>query len=150
MGTCWDMSCSDGQLGISLAHPVVITHVMIDHIPQEFASDIEQAPKLAVLWGAVDSKANWDKTVGLEIMHPIEFGHLLSLCQGPPAAGGLTYICTASIHLIWHIQRGVDAEIPCYTGDSTAKDWFRRVVFEVLDNWGGTSTCLYQVCIHSE
>ena len=99
------MSCSDGQLGISLAHPVVITHVMIDHIPQEFASDIEQAPKLAVLWGAVDSKANWDKTVGLEIMHPIEFGHLLSLCQGPPAAGGLCYGFSFFLLILVHLLR---------------------------------------------
>lgn len=57
-GDCWDMLAPAGQLGISFSRPVNITHVTIDHIPQDLISDIERAPRHAVLWGVVDGKSN--------------------------------------------------------------------------------------------
>ncbi|KIJ07811.1 hypothetical protein PAXINDRAFT_89795 [Paxillus involutus ATCC 200175] len=78
-GNYWGLPGSSGQLGSSLPHPVIIGHVTIDHIAKELVSDIEHAPRLAILWGVIDGKNNEEKTSRMSIRHPPEFRHFLSV-----------------------------------------------------------------------
>jgi hypothetical protein len=148
-GDCWGLPGPSGQLGISLPYPVILSHVTVDHVAKELVSDIERAPKLAILWGVIDGKNNEEKASRAAVSHPPEFRHFLSARHGPPITAGLSYLPLAYISYNIFNEYWVQ-KFPVIQGTGMLGIDFGVVVLEVLNNWGGNSTCLYRVRVHGE
>ncbi|KAH7903249.1 hypothetical protein BJ138DRAFT_1120565 [Hygrophoropsis aurantiaca] len=59
MGGCWAMRGRAGRLpGVALTSFVNISHITINHMPAQLASDITTAPREIVLWGRIERSAN--------------------------------------------------------------------------------------------
>ena len=142
MDHCWRLHDRSGQLGIMLSEMILVTHVTIDHLARDMTSDISTAPRRMILWGVIDGQDNMDKVEAL--VNASDRGSL-----GPPITAGYTYIHLQSfsydIHAPFHIQTFHVAESVVALGLDIG-----LLVLEVLDNWGGPSTCLYRVRVHGE
>ncbi|EIW57907.1 uncharacterized protein TRAVEDRAFT_126646 [Trametes versicolor FP-101664 SS1] len=146
VGSCWQLPARRGQLGLRLSHMMYPTHVSVDHIPQEIAADVGEAPRLLHVWGAVDGDANQgllrhttDSLIASGREPPLLVGpaitcglHFALLASAHYDIHGLTHVQTFDVQQ-WVIESGID---------------FGVVVFEVVDNWGANSTCLYRVRVH--
>ncbi|KIJ20705.1 hypothetical protein PAXINDRAFT_30693, partial [Paxillus involutus ATCC 200175] len=148
-GNCWGLPGSSGQLGISLPHPVIIGHVTINHVVKELVSDMECAPRLVILWGVINGKNNEEKASRMTIRHPPEFRHFLSAWHGPPITAGLSYLPLSYISYDIFNEYWVQM-LPVIQDTRRLGIDFGVVVLEVLNNWGGNSTCLYRVHVHGE
>ena len=144
VGECWLVSGRSGQLGIGLHTFLAPTHVTIDHIPLEIAADIGQAPRKMVLWGLVEGDRN------LAVYHDlVERGVALHTPghEHPTVHSDQPFVLLASfaydIFAPFHIQTFPISSIAVDEGI-----YFGVVVLEVLDNWGGQTTCVYRVRVH--
>jgi hypothetical protein len=138
----WCFKGSSGQLGIVLAELLLITHITIDHIPKDFTSNIQRAPHNITVWGVVDGEENSHKVRSL--VDPAE-----SSRRAPTHASGLSFVELA------HIQYDIHASDYIQTFSIShdirkAGIHFGIIVAEIIDNWGGDSTCLYRVRVHGE
>ena len=142
MEYCWPIRNSSGQLGFMLSEMILVTHVTIDHLARDMTSDISSAPRRMVLWGVIDGEDNMDKVKSVLKATGDEL-------SGPPITGGYTYIKLQSfsydIDAPFHIQTFPMIESVVALGLDIGV-----LVLEILDNWGGPSTCLYRVRIHGE
>lgn len=145
MGECWRIAGSSAQLGIGIPEFIHATHVTVDHIPIELASDIGEAPRKMFLWGVIDGPSNHalyrNRTEHGLVLHPPGLGR-----AGPPLSGKHLYALLATFqyntNASFHIQT-------FQTDVSVAmKFYFGMFVLEIVDNWGGASTCLYRLRIH--
>ena len=157
-GYCWPFAGSQGQLGVSLAAPVVIDEVTIDHVAKEVALDVGSAPRRCEVWGMIEGEANAKKY--LEIIEArekvraadprnIEEGSVepeypQALTHDPPflRIANFTYDIAATKNVQTFI---VDEDV------KERKMDFGIVVLRVLDNWGMEAyTCLYRFRVHGE
>jgi hypothetical protein len=140
MDSCWRISGGSGQLGISLSEPILVTHVTIDHLSKDMTSDIQLAPRRMVLWGVIDGTDNTVKARQ-------HFSGMPN--NGPLISGGYSYVqlrvLEYDIHAPIHLQTFAIAEDVRALGMD-----FGVVVLEILNNWGGSDTCLYRVRIHGK
>ncbi|TFK79660.1 hypothetical protein K466DRAFT_579148 [Polyporus arcularius HHB13444] len=146
VGECWLVPGSSGQLGIGLHTFIAPTHVTVDHIPLEIAANIGQAARKMILWGLVEGDHNlalYRRLVASgEALHPIDLGR-----DRPPVHSNQQYVLLArfdyNIFAPFHIQTFPIASVAVDEGM-----YFGVVVLEILDNWGGQSTCVYRIRIH--
>lgn len=146
IGKCWRVPSQNGQLAILSPHMIYPTHAIIDHIPIEIAADIGEAPKTMFLWGMVDGKLNYARYLNLTSEEPAP-----SVCgrRAPPLAGDDLYILLATfeydINSLRHVQTfPIDLHIVY------SRLYFGIFVFEIVDNWGSATTCIYRVRIHGD
>lgn len=147
IGNCWSIPGAGGQLGFRLATMIRPTHVSIDHIPSEIAADISRAPREMALWGGVDGP-----------YEDILRNFTESRCVNPPNLHGRSapfvthgYNFTLLAHFEYDIRSPVHVQtfgLQPYIVDSDVV--FGVVVLEILNNWGGKSTCLYRVRVHGD
>ncbi len=149
VGNCWLFPGSSAQLGLKLSEMIHPTHVSIDHIPVEIAADIGQAPRTMVLWGSVDGSLNEsylrEATRSLAILSPKLRGRTSPKVTGPDH----TYIPLA--HFDYDVR--APSNVQTFTMEEYVLDsdlYSGVYVLEILDNWGGQSTCLYRVRIHGQ
>jgi hypothetical protein len=142
MNSCWCFTGSSGQLGIVLAELLLITHITIDHIPKDFTSNIQRAPHNVTIWGVVDGEENSRKARSL--VYPAE-----SSRRAPTYAGGLSFIELAHVQYDIHASNYIQT-FPISHDIRKTGIHFGIVVAEIIDNWGGDSTCLYHVQVHGE
>jgi hypothetical protein len=136
--SCWAFSGPRGQLGIDLSERIRVHNITIDHLAQELAADIGQAPRIVVLWGRIDGEQNikkareyvnyaantpLQKTDGAVYLPLLEFGY-------QPSASS-------------HIQTfGIPDEI------RSLHIAHNVIIVQIKKNWGSSQTCLYQVRVH--
>ncbi len=145
LGECWRIAGASAQLGVGIPELIHVTHVTINHIPIELASDIGEAPRKMFLWGVIDGPLNhalyrnW--TEDGPALHPPGLGRI-----GPPMSRNHLYVLLATfeydINAPFYVQTfQVDPSV-------SSKFYFGMFVLEIVDNWGGESTCLYRLRIH--
>jgi len=138
-GRCWPFPGRAGQLGIKFPHPVVVTHISIDHVAKDIALDttMQNAPRRFMVWGYSNSESR-----NFPSIHPPR-----SAPQPLIVDPNLTFLPIAmfryEIHGPNHIQT-----FPILQEIATESFAFDGVVIEVLDNWGGETTCIYRVRVH--
>jgi hypothetical protein len=151
-GQCWRVDGSSAQLGIRLRHAVQVTNITVDHISKKLVTSTQNAPRSMIVWGqpatmmdSDDSNKIWE-TLMVEGLHRKAL-RALSTRRSPIINNDLQFLPLAfleyDVHSHWHIQT-------FSVFDTTLKmnASFATVVFEILDNWGGSSTCLYRVRVH--
>ncbi|RDX40494.1 hypothetical protein OH76DRAFT_1459489 [Lentinus brumalis] len=149
IGRCWLIPGTVAQLGVQLSEMIHPTHVTIDHIPLEIAADIGQAPRTVVLWGAIDGSVNEARRrrtfASFRVTPPaILFGR-----AEPHVTARKTFILLGSFE--YDIRAGAPTQTFPLDWHVVESDlYFGVVVLEILDNWGGNSTCLYRVRVHGE
>ena len=57
-GHCWSFAGGEGQLGVTLASPIYMEEVTIDHVAKSIAFDMHSAPRQMEVWGLVEGKDN--------------------------------------------------------------------------------------------
>ncbi|KAF9449514.1 hypothetical protein P691DRAFT_667324 [Macrolepiota fuliginosa MF-IS2] len=149
-GYCWPFRGQSGQMGVSLAAPVVIEEVTIDHVAKENAMDLRSAPRVMEVWGLIEGEEN--KSKYLEIMEErqkkaggaevVDEEYPVSLPRDPPYMRLANF--TYDIDAVKNVQTfPVEREIKERGID------FGVVVLRVLDNWGMEEfTCLYRFRVH--
>ncbi|KXN84739.1 Spindle pole body-associated protein sad1 [Leucoagaricus sp. SymC.cos] len=154
-GYCWPFVGSPGQLGVSLAAPIIIDEVTIDHVAKEVAINIASAPKLCEVWAMIEGEENEKKY--LEIIEVREKArvksadaeglaeaeeHPVTLPHNPP------YLRIANFTYDAESAKNVQT----FSIDEDVKEKqmdFGIVVLRVLDNWGMEKyTCLYRFRVH--
>ncbi|KAI1783091.1 UNC-like C-terminal-domain-containing protein [Ganoderma leucocontextum] len=148
IGNCWLVSGSAVQLGLRLSNMIHPTHVSIDHIPFEIATDIGRAPCSMLLWGGVDGETNQAHLRNLEPSHHVHARHARGR-TGPKATRGYDFVLLGSfeydIRASSHVQTfTLEPEF------AEAGMYFGVVVLEITSNWGADSTCLYRFRIHGD
>ncbi|KAF5359870.1 hypothetical protein D9756_003457 [Leucocoprinus leucothites] len=154
-GYCWPFSGSQGQLGVSLAAPVIIDEVTIDHVAKEVAFDLGSAPRQCEVWGMVEGEENAKKY--LEIAEAREKARATdsdiavemeeyprTLPHNPPylRIANFTYDIAAKKNIqTFSVEEDVKER----------KMDFGIVALRILDNWGMEAyTCLYRFRVHGE
>ncbi|THH28016.1 hypothetical protein EUX98_g6172 [Antrodiella citrinella] len=159
-GHCWPFAGSQGQVGVALAAPVVITDITIDHVALEVATDIRSAPRQMEVWGLVEGQDNiaklqeWQAQKAAAAADTISADAELELQEDTSYPDSLprspTYIriaqFTYDIYGPKHIQTfSVDKEIKELGIDLGV------VVLVVKNNWGRDDlTCLYRMRVHGQ
>ncbi|KAI8969518.1 hypothetical protein BD414DRAFT_428486, partial [Trametes punicea] len=145
IGQCWLSARKGGQLGVVLPELVRPSHVTIDHIPVEIAATPGQAPRDMRLWGVVDGEANHAFFRSLMQSAPT----VAMPNAGPRVSSGHLFVQLATIEYDLHAPSHVQTfEVePAVIGSGM---YFGVIVLELVDNWGGGTTCLYRVRIHGE
>ncbi|KAI0696213.1 hypothetical protein C8T65DRAFT_583626 [Cerioporus squamosus] len=146
VGSCWLISGTSGQLGVGLHAFVSPTHVTVDHTPLEIAADIGRAPRRMILWGLVEGEQNIalyrDLQARGERLHAAAPGR-----EAPARDGNQLFVTLASfdynVFAPSHVQTFPISSVAVEEGL-----YFGVVVLEILDNWGGESTCLYRLRVH--
>jgi SUN domain-containing protein 1/2 len=148
-GYCWPFASQRGQLGISLAAPVIIDEVTIDHISRDIALDIRSAPQHMEVWGLVEGGENLEKYEELvkekeQRQDGPEEGEAYpdTLPQYPPYVRIANF--TYDVDSGKHVQT-----FPVLEEIKDKKMDFGVVVLRVLSNWGREEfTCLYRFRVH--
>ena len=142
VGQCWLLAGSHGQLGISFTDIIHPSHIVIDH--RDLNPLISRAPRRMLLWGVLDDIGK-DTSLALSQLIPTALGR-----NGPP-------ITVAGSQFALLVDFVYDASAPHYVQAFPIDPRIRSlgigfgvVVLEVVDNWGGQTTCLYRVRIYGE
>lgn len=157
-GYCWPFRGTEGQLALSLAVPIYITDVSIDHVAKEVALDMRTAPRDMELWALVEGKDNiakvkqWKeerarrreeaKDRGEEVEEEPEYPKTL------PKA--LPYIRVANFTYDIHAPNNVQT-FPVREEIRDLGVDFGVVALRVKNNWGKNEwTCLYRLRVHGQ
>lgn len=151
IGRCWTTSDS-GQLGISMPTLIYPHYVTIDHIPRQLAIDIGRAPRHLVLWGVVDGQSNVRKFRSLsthDAISQVPFNLAPYGRSAPLVTANNAFVALATFEYDivndWPTQT-----FPVFDHIRDSQMDFGVFVLEIVDNWGGSDTCLYRVRIHGQ
>ncbi|KAI6000465.1 hypothetical protein EDD15DRAFT_2159834 [Pisolithus albus] len=148
-GACWRLPDRHGQIAVAFWDVVCVTHVMVDHFQAGLTNATENAPCKLLLWGMVDGEDNSVKYHFLRNSATGSLHELLTAHMVPALSRGMSFIPLLSfdydVHATNHTQL-----FPIHDSVMAANMDFGIVVLEILGNWGGELTCLYQVGIYGE
>ncbi|KAI1782408.1 hypothetical protein LXA43DRAFT_977589 [Ganoderma leucocontextum] len=141
-GRCWLIPGTQGQVGIVAAERLHPTHITVDHVPRGIADDIGWAPRRMRAWGYVEGSQN------RELLRKFQESTHQTVGDGPNVKAHYTTF----IHMA-DFEYDVNAThyIQMFAVDRRFQELdldYGIFVFEVLDNWGSASTCIYRVRIH--
>ncbi|CED84760.1 Spindle pole body protein, contains UNC-84 domain [Phaffia rhodozyma] len=142
VGYCWPFVGSVGQLGISLARPVIVSGVTIEHAAREVSFDLAAAPREIEIYGLPDGESDRAKVqehnarrAGSET----ESDEALSQVTNYFLLGSFTYDIEATNHIqTFSIPEDIQS-LEIKTGILIAR---------VKSNYGDDYTCLYRIRIH--
>ncbi|KAI0363070.1 hypothetical protein BV20DRAFT_916760, partial [Pilatotrama ljubarskyi] len=141
-GKCWRLHTLPSQLGIRLPRMIHPESVTVEHLSTEVPLDIGEAPKNMTLWGLIDGKLNKDLYEAL-----LADGVLDHDGQTPTISRG--YLWAPLVSFFYDIHHENPVQTFAVRGPFLQSSITVGVVaVEVLENWGGNSTCLYRVRIH--
>lgn len=148
-GSFWLINGHSGQLGIRLSEVARLSHVTVDHVPEIPPTTIETAPRKMILWGVVDGEDNLAKYHSLRNKATGILSVLLATRPPPPIHHHLLFLPLVafdySIHVMDH-----DQTFPLLPPVVNSEMDFGVVVLEIVDNWGGSTTCLHRVRVHGD
>ncbi|KAI0651248.1 hypothetical protein C8Q79DRAFT_899775 [Trametes meyenii] len=149
IGTCLHFPNGTGQIGVLLPHLLYPSSFSVDHIPWEVSAAVGEAPRTLLVWGVVDGHSNDLAMEQLHQAHQISIP-ILPGRSGPPLFGQFnSYVLLSSFQYNLYGPHPVQT----FTVDPAilaSRMYFGIFVFEIIDNWGAPSTCLYHVRIHGE
>lgn len=141
-GRCWLMPSTKGQVGIVAAERLRPTHITIDHVPRDVADEIGRAPRRMRAWAYVEGSQ------GLEQLHKLQESSPQLVGNGPNVKGHYTDF----LHMV-DFEYDINAThyIQTFAIDRRFQELgldYGIFTFEVLNNWGSASTCIYRIRIH--
>ena len=138
--SCWLLGGKSGQLGVGLSRAVRISHVVVDH----HVGNNLTAPRQMILWGLVDGEENLASLRALRAKRTdvIPVAHAF-----PAISGGLSFVPLSSFKYDTHATN-LTQTFPIFPFVVDSGMGFKVIVLEILDNWGGTSTCLYHFRVY--
>jgi hypothetical protein len=115
---------SVGRVAIAFTGPTPISHVQIDisTIPRHIPTLL--SPRKIVIWGSTDQQEHLVSSINSGITFPEAIGH--------------TFFEVVRFDFDYSMT---NRHIPILKGVSEVE----VVIIEVLDNWGGSSTCLHRI-----
>lgn len=154
-GYCWPFPGSEGQLALSLAEPVYITDVTIDHVAKDVALDMRTAPREMELWGLVEGKDNIAKVSGWmaekarRMEEAKERGEEMEEEEYPKTLPkSPQYVRVAHFSYDIHAPNNVQT-FPILPEIRDLGVDFGVVALRVKNNWGRKElTCLYRLRVH--
>ncbi|KAI0644318.1 UNC-like C-terminal-domain-containing protein, partial [Trametes meyenii] len=145
IGHCWSLPNGTGQLGVRLSEIIYPTHVTIDHIAAEVATDPGTAPQTMTLWGGVDGTTNEGRLSKINAEATTSsMGY-----EGPPVGLGYVYVALATFEYDIYSASTVQT-FPLDKHITQSGMDFGIVVLEVKSNWGGKETCVYRLRVHGQ
>ncbi|KAI0250226.1 hypothetical protein BJV78DRAFT_1376715 [Lactifluus subvellereus] len=147
-GHCWPFVGDHGQFGVTLAHPVIIEEITIDHVASEVAWDMHSAPRAMEVWGLVEGAANQAKVATWEDARN-EAG-LEVPAQPRSLPRSAKYVRVAQFE--YDIGKP-DEAVQTFPADADVRALeldFGIVALRVLSNWGKEFTCLYRFRVHGQ
>ncbi|KAJ3767209.1 hypothetical protein EV361DRAFT_872713 [Lentinula raphanica] len=148
---CWKFAGSQGHVTIKLAKPIHLSNLTI-YYPDyhELPSwRLKEVPKLIRVWASIPSVfdtpytphapsphslATWEVFMGTKKSgKPVALGDVESFAHGG----------TFSYDVLQGTRQTFALHIPSHF-------WTSVVVIEVLDNLGGSTTCLHRIAVHGE
>ena len=166
-GHCWPFAGKEGQLGVSLASPIFVEEVTIEHVAKSTAFDMRSAPREMEVWGLVEGKDNiarvraWKEDIATR--KEAERGQSSTPSDQDGSEGSYNEVAypktlpkypeyirltnfTYDIHSPNNVQTfSVLREIRELGVD------FGIVVLRTLNNWGRDDfTCLYRFRVHGQ
>ena len=143
-GRCWAFSDLPGQVAIRLPFNIRPLDITIDHAPPNAVSDIHQAPRHIRAWIALDGEENRVRYDQLSAQ--------ASRPDYPPPSIPSTmsgYVFVPLIDLEYNIHAAQNVQkFPVYGHIVEAELDAGVFVFQILENWGSSSTCMYRIRIH--
>lgn len=155
-GYCWPFHGTEGQLGVSLAVPISITEVTIDHVPKEVALDMRSAPRDMELWGLVEGADNivkvkeWTEEKARRKEEARQKGEVVEEEYPKTLPKWPQYIRVASFRYDIHAPNNVQTFPVLQEVRDLGVD-FGVVALRVKNNWGRKEfTCLYRLRVHGQ
>ncbi|KAK1225351.1 hypothetical protein PQX77_011712 [Marasmius sp. AFHP31] len=139
VGQCWAFSGSHGHVGISLAEPIIITHITFHHPDHRELSPetLAQAPSVIYLWSLLPHEESHSLDPR---RYPVVSGENFVTRKGHRSPGSFLRLANVTYQPLSGNQYTV---LVTPTGIISSS-----VVLEVTDNAGGNRTCLYRISVH--
>lgn len=149
IGDCWEFEGSRGALGILLSEPTRIASIRLDSILPDLVSwtSAAKTPRTLHLWGLVGDDVVLPP--GARVRQAVQF-------SAKSVFRPKSHLKTSDkLALLLEVDYNSRAGSTSQTFSLPLTHWsagliFRVVVLEILDNWGGDTTCLYHFGIHQE
>lgn len=139
VGDAWCAAASGGmgvaQLAIDMEHTIYPETFTVEHMPRSGTLHISAAPKDFDVWAEARNAAEAQQ---LEAAIQVPRGAACGSSPGP------TFVCIGAGMYDIHAANWVQ-EIPLFARTHDVDMPVSRVIFKVLNNWGGNYTCLYRV-----
>lgn len=143
VGHCWRLPSLPAQLGLKLAERLLVLNVTVDHVPAEFNPDVPSTPRTFIMWGVVDDPK------GRKIPDFGGRGPPSEFFVGPRLQKGHRFLELARFQYDPQLEAHAQT-FPTHPYVYEMGMDFGMVVLEILNNWGGSSTCLYRVRVHGQ
>lgn len=151
-GQCWRVEGSSAQLGVHLRRPVRVTNITIDHVPKELVNSAQNAPRNIIVWGQPmttmdedDTKRTWETILTEEVHHPAL--QALYSRRTPLISDGSQFLPLAFLEYDVHARDNIQT-FSVFDAIVRFNVSYQLIIFDILDNWGATSVCLYRVRVH--
>lgn len=149
VGSCWEIEGSAGLLAIILSEPIHISSLRYNNIDPRLVltASLTKTPRTIALWGLLPNSSITPPAV-IKIRHPEHFSSKSMFIPKSAKMKG-DFVLLLSTH---YDPRGATTDqlfrVP--SDHWTAGIMFQVVIVEVLENWGGQTTCLYRLQIHGQ
>ncbi|KAI0308997.1 hypothetical protein OF83DRAFT_1022029, partial [Amylostereum chailletii] len=149
-GHCWPFAGAEGQLAVTLAHPVVIEEIAIDHVVREVAWDTRSAPRKMELWGLAEGVENLAKMRKWEEQEARTRDDQTRKEVYPSTLPSSSkYMRIASFEYNIDAQDNVQT-FPLPRNIRELGIDFGVVMLRIMSNWGREFTCLYRMRVHGK
>lgn len=149
IGDCWEFEGSRGTLGILLSEPTRIASIHLDNISPNLVSwtSATKTPRTIHLWGLVGGDTVLPP--GTRARHAVQFSAKSTF--NPKSRLKASDNFALLLEVDYNPRAGPTSQLFSLPPTHWSVDViFHAVVLEILDNWGGDTTCLYHFSIHQE
>lgn len=145
IGRCWEFAGHRGHVAINLSELTSIRYASVQTPPANSLSVAHQRrmPKSMRMWGLVNQSVVAQMSDSRDLRSPFSFSLSGSLL--PPTRPTDRFIRLASFH---YFLQDIDGKRHVYHVESEIMHLISTVVFEILDNHGGDTTCIYSLGVH--
>lgn len=135
---CWDTLGHSAELGVLLSQHLQPHYIALDHALAH-SPGLHRAPRNVTVWGVVD---------GLKNRRLLE-GRVKNSYNMPSSASARMVVPVATMYYSIHTPVPTQT-FPVFDYIRDTKVDFSLFIFQIMDNWGAASTCLYRVRIYGE
>lgn len=143
-GRCWYFTGSSGSIGVTFAYPSLVERLVL-HRPDFHtlpATHLAKTPHHMILWGVLDEISTFQVLVSNDHFQQDS----LRVYNGKLPSPRVLKL----VELTYRIDKGVRPIQMFDVIPECRKIPFQTVILEVLDNYGGKTTCMHQVSIYGE